>query len=552
MTAHDAPNTGDLPHPAVDSHNDPGTTGSQDTTDAATNIKYEEVVAVIPQSGTENDGDDDAGYLIYTLSESEDPAAPTSEPSATGSESGTHYRLRAVPYSPSKHPQQRHLTAALSPFMLNNNKTSLPPHLAPGNRRRVHVLVFKGSGLRSAPEFWSSVLRPLLNVVGVVPDEVAELDGAQAVREAMRRLAREAERSGGEKEVTVVLLSGDGGVVELLSALDRGEEEGAGRVPTVALFPLGTGNALFHSLHKPLYEGNGASPLVLALRSLLFGTSAPLPTFRVSFSPGARLAAAPGDDRDGGDPPKEEHPVTHLIGAVVASYGFHASLVWASDTPEYRVHGDKRFGMAAAELLKKAHAYDAEVQVRWKGGEGFVPLRIPTLHDGKKEETSPQRLTYLLLTLVSNLEQAFTISPASRPLDGVLRGVWFGAVGGVRTMEIMTKAYQGGAHVGMPDVGYTGDESPELEEVRVVAYRNWQRAVRVAKSKKPMSKARREKYADDAAKAKRSTTTITTTTNDGIEGVMPVGENPNFGELVEGIQRLVAQLFWQRRRRTAP
>ncbi|KAL2266952.1 hypothetical protein VTJ83DRAFT_4229 [Remersonia thermophila] len=483
MAAHAMnPNTNDLPRLAASSRDDLGATGNRDTADPVTSFKSEEVVAVIPQSGAENGGGEGAGYLIYTLSESTDPAA-----ASEGSESGARFRLRAVPYSPSQHP--RHLTAALSPLTLR--RTALPPHLAPRGRRRIHVLVFKGAGLRLASEFCSGVLRPLLEAAGVVPDEVAELDGAQAVSAAVRRLAREAREASasGGTEATVVLLSGDGGLVELLSALDReaerdqetgGSSGGGGSAggrrapPTVVLFPLGTGNALFHSLHKPLYEAHGApSPFVLALRSLFFGTAVPLPTFRASFSSGARLAAAPGGgegegEHDGPAPPEEQHPVRHLVGAVVASYGFHASLVWASDTPEHRVHGDKRFGMAAAELLHEAHAYDAEVQVRWKGAEGFAPLRIPPVDDENKDETSRQRLAYLLLALVSNLEKTFTISPASRPLDGVLRGVWFGALDGKRTMDIMTKAYQRGAHVEMPEVGYTGDGSPELDEVRVV------------------------------------------------------------------------------------
>ncbi len=44
--------------------------------------------------------------------------------------------------------------------------------------------------------------------------------------------------------------------------------------------------------------------------------------------------------------------IDHLLGAIVASYGFHASLVWESDTPEYRKHGAKRFGMAAHGAAK--------------------------------------------------------------------------------------------------------------------------------------------------------------------------------------------------------
>jgi diacylglycerol kinase family enzyme len=65
---------------------------------------------------------------------------------------------------------------------------------------------------------------------------------------------------------------------------------------------------------------------------------------------------------------------------------------------------------------------------------------------------------YILLTLVSNLEKTFTISPASEPLDGKLRVVHFGPEAGEEVLRIMGLAYQGGKHV--------GDEKVEYEEVR--------------------------------------------------------------------------------------
>ncbi|KAL2121495.1 hypothetical protein VTJ04DRAFT_5522 [Mycothermus thermophilus] len=499
MTVQSSP-TGEIAGPAEarlhPAGTEPGTTGVSDA-----EFKHEEVVAVIPQSTS----DAETGrYLIYTLSESNNnPAAASSSNDPAAKDDTGHFRLRAVPYPATR---QQPLPPNLTPFVLD--KSRLPPHLTGTGSvtggRRLHVIALKRSGLGLAPEFYARVLAPLFAAVGVVPDEVTVVPdgggGLKAVREAMRRVVEESKKG---REVTAVVLAGDGGVVELLNVLnleedgEEEEDEGVGGTtcppPTVALVPLGTGNALFHSLHKPLYSMDGggggggkASPLVLALRSLLFGTPSPLPTFRASFSPGARLAAAAAsDDADGGDDgtqkETEQHAVSHILGAVVASYGFHATLVWASDTPEYRVHGDKRFGMAAAELLREAHAYDAEVLVRWKGSEEFVPLSTPGNSSssssggggggGESSSSSSDRFSYLVLTLVSNLEKTFTISPTSRPLDGVLRAVWFGAMDGQRTMEIMTAAYQEGAHVSRPEVGYTGnDESRVLEEVRVVVH----------------------------------------------------------------------------------
>ena len=137
-----------------------------------------------------------------------------------------------------------------------------------------------------------------------------------------------------------------------------------------------------------------------------------------------------------------------LYGAVVASYGLHATLVADSDTTEYRKHGDKRFGLAANDLLFPSdgnlpHAYKAIVEL-----------------NGKRIERDEHG--YVLITLASNLEKTFAISPSSEPLDGKLRAVHFGPRDGTQTMEVMKAAYNDGKHVQMEDVGYETVEKVEI------------------------------------------------------------------------------------------
>lgn len=205
--------------------------------------------------------------------------------------------------------------------------------------------------------------------------------------------------------------------------------------PILSQLPLGTGNALFHSIHRP-------SPLpslyIQGLRTFLHGTPRPLPIFRATFSPGARALT---------NEAQTQTPLYNniLYGAVVASYGLHATLVADSDTTEYRKHGDKRFGLVANDLLNppeggNPHAYKAEVTL--------------TKEDGKEDVIAKKEHGYILASLVSNLEKTFTISPASKPLDGQLRVVHFGPLDGEETMEIMKEAYNNGNHVGMETVGY--------------------------------------------------------------------------------------------------
>ncbi|KAK7927010.1 hypothetical protein PG985_004008 [Apiospora marii] len=351
-----------------------------------------------------------------------------------------------------------------------------PEHLRATDTRKVHVVVSTRSGTGLALDFHRSVLQPLLAEFGLSAAAAAapggdDDDGKSALlnlvttRDAQSIQEFAANLSAGV-EHTLVLLSGDGGVVESLNGkatvdddVDDDGDADASAVPSrrplplIAMLPLGTGNALFNSLHKGVYAAyysGGAesaaaepSPLVLGLRTLLRGRRAPLPSFRVDFSPGSRQISYRDVAAPGAAAKVEEQlrPVTHLYGAIVASYGFHAQLVWESDTPEYRKHGAKRFGMVAAELLQESHAYDARVDRNL--------VLVPSSPVQQQQSIERQRHAYVLATLVSNLERTFTISPSSRPLDGALRLMHFGPVGGERTMEIMTRAYDGGRHVGM-------------------------------------------------------------------------------------------------------
>ncbi|KAF1737654.1 hypothetical protein CRV24_003276 [Beauveria bassiana] len=361
----------------------------------------------------------------------------------------------------------------------------LPAHLARGadggggGGGVVDYVLSTKAGAGRAVLFWETALQPLLRVAAqafsenTVPDRLVVTNSDDSVREYARE-----ERPAGVPR-TIVLLSGDGGVVDLLnsSAPPSNEDSNNGTsspsssspppLPTIVLVPLGTGNALFNSLHKPLFTG--PSELVLALRTLLNGVAAPLPTFRASFPPGSRIVKYANKDAAAAEeettPPdvaaaeaqlfRQETHVDTLHGSIVASYGFHASIVYESDTPAYRAHGAARFGMVAQELLKTSHPYAAQLAVRRR--------RRPHLHhpdsesgdgdgdgdgDGGRLEKIPRAThAYVLGALVSNLERTFTISPASRPLDGQLRLVHFAPLGPARTMEAMMKAYDGGKHV---------------------------------------------------------------------------------------------------------
>ncbi|KAI0132119.1 diacylglycerol kinase catalytic domain-containing protein [Xylariales sp. AK1849] len=392
----------------------------------------EELVCVVRRnSGT-------SGYGIYSLKEEV-------------KDQGKRFQL--VTHEASDLPQY-----ILEDFLVGD----VPEYLCSSATRKVHVVVSTGSGTGTALSFYQSALEPLLKVLGfssvestqdIANDSASDkrlytltiTEDAHSIRKFAGGLTESDQSPDGSKlQHTVVLLSGDGGIIEILNGKVPADEADVPKpsLPLIAMMPLGTGNALFHSLHRPLYAPSGSagpSPLVLGLRTLLKGQQAPLPSFRVDFSSGSRsIAYSSPDDKHTEASGIEEttDSISRLYGVIVASYGFHSQLVWESDTPDYRKHGDKRFGIIAAELLKESHAYAATVELG--SFDGSALRRI----DRNKH-------AYILATMVSNLEKTFTISPASRPLDGRLRLIHFGAVGSEKTLDIMKGAYDDGKHVGM-------------------------------------------------------------------------------------------------------
>src|SRR3569833_1270494 len=150
---------------------------------------------------------------------------------------------------------------------------------------------------------------------------------------------------------TVVLLSGDGGVVDLLNGASQASADVAR--PTIAILPLGTGNALFHSLHRQHYkaaEGRPVcSPLVLGLQTLFRGCPAPLPTFRASFSTGSKLVSfmqaqpsCAANNNPAAQVQEHTEDVSSLYGAIVASGGGRARRGGGGGAPGGRGRGGGR------------------------------------------------------------------------------------------------------------------------------------------------------------------------------------------------------------------
>ncbi|CAG9937041.1 unnamed protein product [Clonostachys rosea f. rosea IK726] len=196
--------------------------------------------------------------------------------------------------------------------------SQIPPHLRPSTDNLVDIVVSTKAGSGLALRFWQTVLHPLLRVAreelaqaspgteaaelaGIQQESVLVTENAGSVPQFAQRLwashGGQAHRDGGGKQSrTVILLSGDGGVVDILNSCE--------------------------------------------------------------------------EDHDAQAP---------------------AAIVHESDTPAYRAHGQKRFGMVAQELLRRSHPYTAQVEIRRPGaaaasferGERIMDVMMKAYDGGK-------------------------------------------------------------------------------------------------------------------------------------------------------------------------
>lgn len=325
--------------------------------------------------------------------------------------------------------------------MIAKSQGDLPPHLRPD--REIHVIVSILSGRHKAQEYYDVTLKPLLDSHHL-QYSTHKTTSAQTIVELSRSLIIPNATQGVKQ--TIILLSGDGGMVDIVNTLttdlNRSNDDlrrpSVFMKPVIALIPMGTANALAWS-SKVAQD---------ALGVLLTGTPKSLPSFQVTFSPGSKLVT---DEGQGREPFAEsENAEGIMYGAVVASWGLHASLVAMSDTAEYRKYGLERFKMAAEELLKDVHVYSGKV--KWR----------KTTDPPEWREVGGSKHAYVLTTTVSNLEEHFQISPATKPVDGSLRLVHIGPEPAEDILRILGLAYQAGKHATDPMVTYE-----EIERLRI-------------------------------------------------------------------------------------
>ena len=345
--------------------------------------------------------------------------------------------------SKEKHALRIIKAADVPDFLLDAYLVPRPQHLfvasTMGHVSNLHLIVSIKSGTGEAQAFCDNVVRPALHWIGLSPDThittsenfITELTTSLFIPRANQGIAQ-----------TLLLLAGDGAVVDILNAMSSSQLSILFVKPTIGLIPMGTGNALANStgLNRDMTRG---------LRTLFHGHPQSLPTLKATFSAGSKLLSDEG---------RESEEVSLFRGAVVCSWALHASLVADSDTTEYRKHGAQRFAMAAQELLSPSdgslpHVFQGEITVYTADSEMMLTPRVLPQHDHM----------YILVTLVSHLQETFSISPESKPLDGRLRLLRFGPMGSNEVLRLMGLAYQGGQHVHEREVEYEDIERLDIK-----------------------------------------------------------------------------------------
>lgn len=334
-------------------------------------------------------------------------------------------------------------------FIEDFKPASSPPllqaHVGSASDVDLHFIISTGSGAGTAEDFFGQVLNPLTAILGLEEGRdflVHRTRSEDSITELTRHILLPRANAGHAQ--SVVLLSGDGGMIDIVNEVHKGSRSNDFVQPSIVVLPFGTGNALANS--------NNCKDDTMGLSTLFKGKHTNLSSMRASLSTGARLVTNEGRDEQ---PLGAKEGVPEVFGAVVCSWGLHASLVGDSDTAEYRKFGAERFQMAAKALLSpedgsEPHAY-----------KGSVSFRAP----GKDKWTAIDRTThgYVLATLVSDLEKGFTISPASIRGSGKMMLIEIPPLATDEIMQVMMAAYDKGKHVGRQNVGYHEIDGLKIE-----------------------------------------------------------------------------------------
>ncbi|KAF8497125.1 ATP-NAD kinase-like domain-containing protein [Russula emetica] len=273
------------------------------------------------------------------------------------------------------------------------------------------------SGDRTAAKLTTDTIVPLLTTHNVTPDKVAATEYAGHAGELLLSYIDSLAPSDSSTEsitaITLVLVSGDGTLHEIVNALHSARSKREGSFPSlrIALIPGGTANALHSTFFPPSTSSSTTEPTLRVLASLLAFLSAtprliPLTLAHTTISSSPPASASSDSDVD-------------VVSAVVTSTALHAAILHDSEALRASVPGIERFKIAAEQnattwyrgnlnLLPPMQQYDINTGA-------FIDLVREDEVGGLKGLVGP--FVYFLSTVnVDRLEPLFRIAPLQRTL----------------------------------------------------------------------------------------------------------------------------------------
>ena len=254
-------------------------------------------------------------------------------------------------------------------------------------------------GDRNGTQLTTETVLPLLASHGLTPDKVAVTEHAGHAGTLLLSYISGLTPSERVEGITLVLVSGDGTLHEIVNALRGARAEQDGPFPSlrIVLIPAGTANAL-HATFFPPSSAPDAEPTLLA--SLLTFLSAtprlvPLTLALTTISPGTA--------------PEQ----TTVVSVVVTSTSLHAAILHDSEALRASVPGIERYKIAAAQ--NETTWYRARARLLGPVQRYDTVARAFGAQEEPCELIGP--FVYFLSTVnVDRLEQHFRIAPLQRAL----------------------------------------------------------------------------------------------------------------------------------------
>ncbi|CUM68600.1 uncharacterized protein PRCAT00006327001 [Priceomyces carsonii] len=291
------------------------------------------------------------------------------------------------------------------------SKSKVSSHLFEG---RLVILdsTTSGTGRKDKTDVYKSIILPIFKEILELKYDYIATENLNSIEQFAKSL------KDSNEDVTVIFISGDTSISEFINALPSIE---GGLKLIVFPIPAGTGNSLALSL-------NISDPLEAVKKIISQDAIDPLNLYEVAFPNGSYHLSK--NEKVG----LIQDPLKFLV---VLSWGFHASLVADSDTPEMRKHGIERFKLAAYSNLSQAQNYE---------GQYFINDQV---FDGP--------FAYLVFTSAKKFEPTFEILPKGDILDDSLYSVSFkyeDEPDGKYILDIMGEVYDKGRHVEDKRVNY--------------------------------------------------------------------------------------------------